>query len=297
MQTPPLIISVQSQVVFGHVGNSAALFPLCAAGLEVAAIPTVVFSNTPDYPTLRGRALPEDFFADLLLGAEERGLPGRAAFIMTGYIGSAAIAEQAAAFIARAKASNPALIYLCDPVIGDAGPGRYVPEAVVAVIRDALLPLADLCTPNPFELTLLSGQQINSLADLGAARAGLNLRPEARVVATGCVLADSPEGCLESVIVGPETVGPDTTGQENRVTGSVSRHPAPQLPLALSGTGDLFSALIVASLAKGRPLEDAVVLAQKLTAIAMREAEALGRQEVMLTNPAFLTALSELAAG
>ena len=279
MHRPPFVISIQSQVVFGHVGNSAALFPLCAAGLEVAAIPTVVFSNTPDYPTLRGRALPEDFFADLLLGAIERGLPERADFIMTGYIGSASIAHQAAEFIARAREVNPALVYLCDPVIGDAGPGRYVPEAVVAVIRDELLPLADLCTPNPFELSLLSGQQIARLEDLSTARAALNLREGARVIATGCVLEDSPPGCLESVITGPE---------------GISRHPAPQLPLALAGTGDLFSALIVAGLGRGRTLADAVIAAQELTGIAMREAADLGRQEVMLTHPDFLAGLTAL---
>ncbi|MCL4068684.1 pyridoxal kinase [Pseudomonas sp. GX19020] len=281
MQTPPFVISIQSQVVFGHVGNSAALFPLCAAGLEVAAIPTVVFSNTPDYPSLRGRALPEDFFADLLLGAMERGLPERADYIVTGYIGSAAIAHMAADFIAKAREINPRLVYLCDPVIGDAKPGRYVPEAVVAVIRDELLPLADLTTPNPFELSLLSGQKIARLEDLSQARAGLNLRPGARVIATGCVLEDSPEGCLESVVITPE---------------GVSRHPAPHLPLALSGTGDLFAALIIAGLGRGRSLSEAVVFAQKLTGVAMGEAAALGRQEVMLSNAEFLAGLADLAA-
>ncbi|WP_112308788.1 pyridoxal kinase [Pseudogemmobacter bohemicus] len=281
MQTPPFVIAIQSQVVFGHVGNSAALFPLCAAGLEVAAVPTVVFSNTPDYPSLRGRALPEDFFADLLLGAMERGLPARADYIITGYIGSAAIAHLAAEFIAKAREINPRLVYLCDPVIGDAGPGRYVPEAVVAVIRDELLPLADLTTPNPFELSLLSGQKIARLEDLEPARAGLKLRPEARVIATGCVLEDSPAGCLESVVIAPE---------------GLSRHPAPQLPLHLSGTGDLFSALIIAGLGRGRSLPEAVSLAQKLTGIAMAEAAALGRQEVMLSSPDFLEGLAQLAA-
>ena len=96
MTPPPFVISIQSQVVFGHVGNSAALFPMQAAGLEVAAIPTVIFSNTPDYPTLRGRALDPDLFADLLLGAQERGLPQRADYILTGYIGSVEVARKAA---------------------------------------------------------------------------------------------------------------------------------------------------------------------------------------------------------
>ena len=101
---PPLVISIQSQVVMGHVGNSAAVFPLLAAGLEVAAVPTVVFSNTPDYPTLRGRAMPADFFAELLQGLWERGLPERADVLLTGYIGSVEVARLVADFAARAKA-------------------------------------------------------------------------------------------------------------------------------------------------------------------------------------------------
>ncbi|MEH6774666.1 MAG: pyridoxal kinase, partial [Cereibacter changlensis] len=104
MTPPPFVISIQSQVVFGHVGNSAALFPMQAAGLEVAAIPTVIFSNTPDYPTLRGRPLDPELFADLLLGARERGLPERADFIVTGYIGSVGVARMVADFVAGAKA-------------------------------------------------------------------------------------------------------------------------------------------------------------------------------------------------
>ncbi len=115
---PPLVISIQSQVVHGHVGNSAAVFPMQASGLEVAAIPTVIFSNTPDYPTLRGGPVPPDLFADLLLGACERGLPQRAEWLMTGYIGSVEVALLAADFVARAKAANPSLRYLCDPVMG-----------------------------------------------------------------------------------------------------------------------------------------------------------------------------------
>ena len=141
---PPLVISIQSQVVFGHVGNSAAVFPMQAAGLEVAAIPTVLFSNQPAYPTLRGAPLPPDLFADLLRGAWERGLPQRAAWLMTGYIGSVEVGHLVADFVARAKAANPGLRYLCDPVMGDHGPGLYVPAELAQVIRDGLLPLADL---------------------------------------------------------------------------------------------------------------------------------------------------------
>jgi pyridoxine kinase len=279
MTRPPFVISIQSQVVFGHVGNSAALFPMQAAGLEVAAIPTVVFSNTPDYPTLRGRALPPEFFSDLLQGARERGLPERADFILTGYIGSLDVAGMVADFVAEAKAVNPALTYLCDPVMGDEGPGLYVPEAIADVMRDRLLPLADLATPNPFELAWLTGQDIRTLADLQAAREALHIAPAAHLIATGCVLDDTGPGQLETLLLGP---------------GGISRHPIERLPIALSGTGDLFAGLVVAGLGRGLPLPRAVETAQSLTARALSHAKTLGAAEVVLSDPVFRRTLLTL---
>ena len=276
---PPLVISIQSQVVFGHVGNSAAVFPMQAAGLEVAAIPTVLFSNQPAYPTLRGAPLPPDLFADLLRGAWERGLPQRAAWLMTGYIGSVEVGHLVADFVARAKAANPGLRYLCDPVMGDHGPGLYVPAELAQVIRDGLLPLADLATPNSFELGHLAGRAISGMADLQAAAASLHLAPGATLIATGCVLDDSPADHLESVILGP---------------GGMTRHPTRRLAVALPGTGDLFAGLIVAGLGKGRSLSQAVDVAQDLTSVALARAGLIGASEVVLSDPDFRAALLTL---
>ncbi|WP_339109567.1 pyridoxal kinase [Thioclava sp. GXIMD4216] len=280
MPHPPFVISIQSQVVFGHVGNSAAVFPMQAAGLEVAAIPTVVFSNTPDYPTLRGQALPAAFFADLLRGAQERGLPERADFLLTGYIGSVEVARQTAAFIAQAKADNPDLFYLCDPVLGDSGPGLYVPEAIADVMRDLLLPLADLATPNPFELAWLTGQPFTTLEALEHARHALGMGADARLVVTGCALEDTADGHIESIILGPEPP---------------SRHPVRKLPIALPGTGDLFAALIIAGLGHDLSLAQAVEQAQQLVAMALSHAKTLGAGEVVLSNPEFRKALLTLS--
>ena len=157
-----LIISIQSQVVMGHVGNSAAVFPLLAAGHQVAAVPTVILSNIPEYPTLRGRPLPEDFFAELLQGLWDRELPQRADFLLSGYLGTAGNARLLADFVARAKAENPGLRYYCDPVLGDDDPGLYVPAEIAHILRDRLLPLADLASPNGFELAWLTGTPIRN---------------------------------------------------------------------------------------------------------------------------------------
>lgn len=275
MSDPTFVISIQSQVVFGHVGNSAALFPLQAAGLEVAAIPTVVFSNTPDYPTQRGRPLPADFFADLLLGARERDLARRADFILSGYIGSVEVARLTADFIRDAKAANPALVYLCDPVMGDQGV-LYVPRDIADVMRDQLLPLADIVAPNQFELAWLSGVEVATLADVRAARERLHLDASARLVATGSHLAETAPDMIESVLIGPERT---------------SRHPTRRLPYAMPGTGDLYAALIVAGLGRGRDLGAAIDHAQALTARALMTAGEMGAGEVMLTDEEFRRAL------
>ncbi|WP_347266799.1 pyridoxal kinase [Paracoccus sp. (in: a-proteobacteria)] len=277
--TPPLVISVQSQVAMGHVGNSAAVFALLAAGLEVVAVPTVIFSNTPDYPTLRGRPLPEDFFADLLRGLWERGLPERADFLLSGYIGSVEVAHLLADFVARAKAANPRLRYYCDPVMGDQQPGLYVPQEIAGIFRDRLLPMADIASPNPFEVAWLTGEPVAALADLPRVARALHLAPGARLIVTGCALRETPADMLESIILGPE---------------GLSRHPTPRLPCALAGTGDLFAGLTTAAMACGRTLPQAVEFAQAQTARALARGAALGKLEVSLSDPTFRAALLTL---
>src|SRR5262249_26846450 len=113
------VISIQSQVAFGHVGNSAAVFPLQMHGIDVVAVPTTLLSNRPGYPTIRGRVLDAKLVADLLLGIEERGAIDSASMILSGYLGSPDIAAVVADFVARGKGRNPALRYACDPAFGD----------------------------------------------------------------------------------------------------------------------------------------------------------------------------------
>lgn len=269
---PPLVISIQSQVVFGHVGNSAAVFAMQAAGLEVAAIPTVLFSNTPDYPSLRGAAIHPDLLADLLRGAEERGLPQRAAWIVSGYLGSPENALLTADFVARCKAANPDLRYLCDPVMGDHDPGLYVAPEIAAILRDRLLPLADLAMPNSFELAHLAGRALTDLPDLAQAARGLRIAPGGTVVITGCTLPDCAPDRLETVIVG---------------SGATRRQSVRRRPAALSGTGDLFAGLTLAGMANGIDLPGAVARAQQLTGLAIDCGINLGAREVRLTDPEF----------
>src|SRR5436190_4277334 len=151
------VISIQSQVAFGHVGNSAAVFPMQMHGIDVVAVPTTLLSNRPGYLTVRGKVLDAQLVADLLMGIEERGAVESASMILSGYLGSAEIAAVVADFVARAKARNPALRYACDPVLGDRDRGLFVHADIPALVRDRLCPLADIITPNHFEFEFLCG--------------------------------------------------------------------------------------------------------------------------------------------
>lgn len=235
----PLIISVQSQVAFGHVGNSAAAYPMRACGVEVVEVPTTILSNNPHYATMHGKLLEGKLVGDLLTGLEERGLIARTPLILSGFLGRAETAHALARFITRAKAENPKIIYICDPVMGDADLGYFADEALRVAFAQALVPLADVILPNAFELGTLCGFAIERLEDVPRARAALG-RPA--VVATSVTTPDRPERLA--------TVTATATG----CTVLQTR----RLPVRPAGTGDLLSGLTAARLAHGDRLEKAV---------------------------------------
>jgi pyridoxine kinase len=228
------VISIQSQVLHGHVGNSAAVFPLQLAGNEVAAVPTTLLSNHPAYPTVHGTVLDAELVRQLLVGLEERGVVKASSVLMTGYIGSAEIAEVVVDFVTRAKARNPSLTYVCDPVMGDTGPGFYVKPAVREAIAGQLVPLADVITPNRFEFDFLTGHQSGNAVALLAAARSLGKRT---VLVTDGSMSLSDEGL--------ETYAVEQDGAWRVAT--------PRLVCKASGTGDLLTALFVANMLKGKP--------------------------------------------
>ena len=129
------VISIQSQVAYGHVGNSAAVFPMQVHGIDVIAVPTTLLSNRPGYKTIRGRVLEAQLVGDLLQGIEERGAVRSAAMILSGYLGSPEIAGVVADFVARARAGHPGLRYACDPVLGDRDRGLFVQSDIPPLVR------------------------------------------------------------------------------------------------------------------------------------------------------------------
>src|SRR6185437_11056072 len=195
------VISIQSQVAFGHVGNSAAVFPMQMHGIDVIAVPTTLLSNRPGYKTIRGKVLDAQLVADLLLGIEERGAIENANVILSGYLGSVDIADVVADFVARAKTRNPALLYACDPVLGDRDRGLFVRNDIPPLVRDGLCPLADIITPNHFEFDWLCGAETKTIDQMIAHARVLHARGPKTIVITSAELADTPGGEIETLAV------------------------------------------------------------------------------------------------
>lgn len=265
MQTS--IISIQSQVVHGHVGNSAAVLPMQVRGLNVAAVPTTLLSNNPHFETMRGRVLEPELVGDLLRGVEERGLVETSRYIVSGYLGSRANGEVVAAFVQRARKINPDITYICDPVMGDSNLGVFVADQVIECLLEHLVPLADLLTPNQFELGLLTQSQPTSWRDLEAAAAKIQAIRGARLVVTGCTLPDTPDGSLENVVFHGD---------------AHMRLASPRLPIAPVGTGDLFTGLLTANLTQGRSLVEAVQNAAAVVLDVLGRTIAEGEHEMQL---------------
>ena len=224
----PPILSIQSHVVYGHVGNSAAVFPLQRLGREVWPLMTVQYSSHLGYTGWRGRAFDAAMIDDCISGLEATGVLPRCAGLLTGYLGKAEIGEAALRALDRIRAANGDAAYACDPVIGDVGPGVYVAAGVGEFFRDRALPLATIATPNAFELEWLTGEQVNTLQAARRAVAALRARGPRVVVATSLQLDDTPAGALD-------TLAGDEAG--------LWRLRTPKLPISVNGSGDLFAAL------------------------------------------------------
>src|SRR5690348_12380027 len=153
----PTVLSIQSRVAYGHVGNAASVFPLQCLGVEAWALDTVAFSNHTGHGRWRGSVVAAEAVAELFEGIADLGvLPGIDA-VLSGYVGAADTGEVLLDIVARVKQANPLALFCCDPVIGDTDTGSYVREGVAEFFRDRALTLADIVTPNRFELEYLTG--------------------------------------------------------------------------------------------------------------------------------------------
>lgn len=159
------ILSIQSHVVYGHAGNSAAVFPLQRLGREVWAINTVEFSNHTGYSSWRGKALESTLASDIVTALDERGVLGDCQAILSGYLGDASLGQAVRDAVKKIKKINNNALYCCDPVMGDTGRGLYVNEDIPFIFKNDLLPLADIACPNQFELETLTGIKTRNIDD------------------------------------------------------------------------------------------------------------------------------------
>ncbi|MDR2785643.1 MAG: pyridoxal kinase PdxY [Treponema sp.] len=163
------ILSIQSHVVYGYAGNSAAVFPLQRLGHEVWAVNTVEFSNHTGYGAWRGKVLGGELAEELAAGLEDRKVLGQCGALLSGYMGDAAVGAAVMNALRLVRRAAPDALYCCDPVMGDTGRGFYVKPDIPAIFRDSLVPGADIITPNQFELEALTGIKIASVNDARAA--------------------------------------------------------------------------------------------------------------------------------
>jgi pyridoxine kinase len=262
------ILSIQSQVVYGHVGNSAALFILQRLGHEVWGIPTTLFSNHLARPSWTGRVLDKDDIIALIDGLSQLGVLDRLDAVVTGYLGDPGNVPVISTLVDRLRQHQPKLIFACDPVMGDDG-ALYVKPALADAIAANLISHADIITPNQFELQRLSGMDVHDRAStIAAAQSLRQKRGIGTVIATGVMDAASPDRITAIAV--------DDSGIW-AASGHRTEAPA-------SGAGDSFSALLIGHYLRHRDLPQALAAAVTgSSAIFAATAEA-GRDELAIID-------------
>ena len=263
------ILSIQSAVAYGHVGNSAAVFPLQRIGVEVLPVYTVNFSNHTGYGAWRGPLISPADVAEVLTGIEERGVFGEIDVVLSGYQGGEGIGDVILDAVARVKAANPAAVYACDPVMGNAKSGCFVAPAIPVLLRERVVPAADLITPNQFELGFLTGTEPDDLdSTLAAVDAARAMGPRTVLVTS----VERPERPAETI----EMLVADDAGAWIVQT--------PLIPMKANGSGDVTAALFTAHY---RASQDAAsALAQTVSSVydLLQTTHESGRRELQLVE-------------
>lgn len=263
------LLSIQSHVAYGHVGNSAAVFPLQRLGVEVWPIHTVQFSNHTGYGAWRGDVFDARLIGDVMQGIEERGVLPSCDGVLSGYMGSADTGEAILDAVDRVKAANGKARYCCDPVIGDVGRGVFVRPGVPAFMRERAVPAADIVTPNQFELDFLSGLTTRTISETANACGAIHAMGPKHVLVTSLHVEDTPKDSIDLFASGPE---------------GRFRVRTPLLDISVNGAGDAVAALFYAHLLySGSTAEALSRAASSIYGVLRRTAEA-GSREIMLVQ-------------
>jgi pyridoxine kinase len=262
------ILSIQSHVAYGHVGNAAATFPLQRIGVEVWPIHTVQFSNHTGYGAWTGRVFEAGLITELVKGIAERGVLGQCDGLLSGYMGSAETGAAILDAVAQVKAVNPRARYCCDPVIGDVGHGIYVRPGIPEFMRDHALHAADVVTPNQFELEHLSGGAVATMRDALAAIDALHRLGPKAILVTSLHTNETPPDAIDLVAF-------DASGR--------FRVRTPKLPISVNGAGDAIAALFFAHYLRTGSVAEAVSrAASSVFGVLRRTAEASSREILLV---------------
>lgn len=261
------ILSIQSHVAYGHVGNAAAVFPMQRLGHEVWPIHTVQFSNHTGYGAWRGAVFDAALIGDCVQGMAERGVLAACDGVLSGYMGSAETGAAILSSVAKVKAANPAALYCCDPVIGDVGRGVFVRPGLAEFIRDRAVPAADIVTPNQFELDLLAGHPTPSLETARAALKAVHARGPGIVLVTSYLGEATPPDSLD-------LLASDGT--------DVWRVRTPRLDVAVNGAGDAIAALFFVHAMASRSVPEALARASASIYGLLRRTSEAGSREILI---------------
>ena len=224
------ILSIQSSVAYGHVGNSAATFPLMRSGVEVWPVLTVHFSNHTGYGEWRGPLLAADDVAEVIRGIDDRGVLPRVDAVLSGYQGAKEVGAVVLEAVELVKQRSPRAIYCCDPVMGDVGRGFFVRPGIPEFMRNQVVPKAQIVTPNHFELDYLTGRETHTLDEVIEAAHALRAVGPETVLVTSVVTDATEDDSLTMLAVTGEGAWQVTT---------------PRLDRTFTGSGDLTAAMFL----------------------------------------------------
>lgn len=261
------LLSIQSHVAYGHVGNDAAVFPLQRLGVEVWPIHTVQFSNHTGYGKWRGEVFGADAIREVMQGIEERGVLPTCDGVLSGYMGSAEIGTAILDAVDRVKAASKNARYCCDPVIGDVGRGVFVRPGIPEFMRERALPAADVVTPNQFELDYLSGLSSKTIGDAIDACGALQAMGPRTVLVTSLHVEDTPKDSIDMMAFGPD---------------GGFRVRTPLLDISVNGAGDAIAALFFFHLLKSGSTAGALSNAASSVFGILKRTQENGSREIAL---------------
>jgi len=266
---PLHILSIQSSVAYGHVGNCAAVFPLQRIGVEVWPVNTVHFSNHTGYGTWRGLVLPVESVAEVIRGIEERRVLPRCAGILSGYMGDVSLGAVVLEAVAKVRAANPDAVYCCDPVMGDVGRGFFVRPGIPEFMKNQAIPAATMVTPNQFELEHLANTKVTDLESALRAVDAVRACGPKVILVTSLRRQDAASDCVEVLAV---------DANEAYMTET------PFLPLNVNGAGDMAAALFLAHWLRTGLIREALELTVAAVFGVLEATARAGEREIQLVE-------------